>query len=239
MIKPRTIIISVCGGFILSFIIGLVAGVSFGVVLLRALIFAILFGGLGFGIGVVFQRFLLDSSDLEGGSELPSGGARQGSIVDLSVGDEPLVEDENGPDFYVRKEVASPKAPEHEGGVEESHESPGAASHVKESVSSIASQNSGSEQFKPISLGTPAVNAGGAEGAASFGMGAAGASEDVLPEIDDISISSSEGDDFSSGGMELSIGNGMETSQGRSSSVASEDSRTIAQAIRTLMVQDS
>jgi len=239
MIKPRTIIISVCSGFILSFIIGLVAGVSFGIVLLRALIFAILFGGLSFGIGVVFQRFLLDSPDMDGGSEIPSGGTRQGSIVDLSVGDEPLVEDENGPDFYVRKEVASHKAPERENGFEENHGSSGAVSHVKEGVSSIASQNSGSEQFRPISLGTPAENVGGAEGAPSFGKGAAGASEDVLPEIGDISISSSEGDDFSSGGMELPIGNGMETSQGRSNSVASEDSRIVAQAVRTVLARDS
>lgn len=239
MIKPRTIIISVCSGFILSFVIGLVADVSFGVVLLRALIFAILFGGLSFGIGVVFQRFLLDSSDLDGGSELPSGGARQGSIVDLSVGDEPLVEDENGPDFYVRKEVASPTASVREDGLEESHSSTGAVGHVKEGNASVSGEDSGKEQFRPISLGTPAVGGGGADGSLGFDRGAAGSSEDVLPEIGDISMSPSEGDDLSSGGMELSIGNGMETSQGRGSSAVSEDSSTIAQAIRTVLARDS
>ena len=60
-----------------------------------------------------------------------------------------------------------------------------------------------------------------------------------MPEIGDISMSPSEGDDLSSGGMELSIGNGMETSQGRGSSAVSEDSSTIAQAIRTVLARDS
>ena len=223
MIKPRAIIISVCSGFILSFIIGLIAGVSLGIILLRACIFAILFGGLSFGIGVIFQRFLLDSSDLDGGSEIPSGGPRQGSIVDLSVGDEPLVEDENGPDFYVRKEVASHKTPEGD----------------KEGAHSVATRTTGQEQFRPISLGTSAGNGGGSA-APGIGSMMTSNSEDVLPEIGDIAmLSSDSSDDISSGGMELAIGNGMETSQGRGNSAASEDSSTIAQAIRTVLARDS
>lgn len=105
MTKPNFIIIPVCVGFFLSFIVGLISSVTFGVILLRAFIFAVLFGILGFGIGIVFQRFLLDASDLEGGSEA-SANIRQGSVVDLSIGDEPLEEDENGPDFYVRKDIS-------------------------------------------------------------------------------------------------------------------------------------
>lgn len=239
MIKPRAIIISVCSGFILSFIIGLVAGVSLGIILLRACIFAILFGGLSFGIGVIFQRFLLDSSDLDGGSEIPSGGPRQGSIVDLSVGDEPLVEDENGPDFYVRKEVTSHKTPDREGDYEESHGSTGAASHGKEGAHSVATRTTEQEQFRPISLGTSAGNGGGSA-APGIGSMMTSNSEDVLPEIGDIAMPSSDsGDDISSGGMELAIGNGMETSQGRGNSATSEDSSTIAQAIRTVLARDS
>ena len=65
-------------------------------------------------------------------------------------------------------------------------------------------------------------------------------SEDVLPEIGDIAMPSSDSsDDISSGGMELAIGNGMETSQGRGNSATSEDSSTIAQAIRTVLARDS
>ena len=104
MIKPKFIIISVCVGFLLSFFVGLFSGVSFGVVVLRALIFAVLFGALGFGLRIVFLRFLLDSSDMETGVDVATS-SHQGSVVDISIGDEPLVEDENGPDFYVRKDL--------------------------------------------------------------------------------------------------------------------------------------
>lgn len=238
MIKPRTIIIAVCGGFVLSFVIGLIAGVSFSMVLLRALIFAVLFGVLSFGIEIVCRRFLLDSSDLEGSAEVPAG-ARQGSIVDLSVGDEPLVEDENGPDFYVRKEIADNDEPSCEGDSKNRHPLSAAAGHDGGASGSATSQDAPQEQFRPIALGSPAVDDGGGRMVVpGFANGGSDASDD-LPEIGDIAIHASEGDDFSSGGMEFSIGNGMETSQGRGSSATSEDSSTIAQAIRTVLARDS
>lgn len=233
MTKPNFIIIPVCVGFFLSFIIGLISNVAFGVVLLRALIFAVLFGVLGFGVGIVFQRFLLDSSDLEGGSEA-SAGPRQGSVVDLSIGDEPLEEDENGPDFYVRKDISSSdhmKHPEPSSG--STGEAPASISHLiteQGSVSTVASQ----EQFKPIALGTSSQ--GGSQGNAAGGSG----DGDILPEIGDLSMIGSKDEEVvPSVGMDLPIANGMETSQGRSNVGTSSDSQTIAQAIRTVLARDS
>lgn len=237
MIKPKFIIISVCVGFFLSFFVGLFSGVSFGVVILRALIFATLFGALGFGLRVVFLRFLLDSSDMDTGVDVAAS-SHQSSVVDISVGDEPLVEDENGPDFYVRKELPGS---DHVERTEKGAVS--ATSDFRPSEESKAfSQETAQEQFRPISLGTPAGQEkaagndsnGGAAGTASKG------SDDALPDIGDLSMASaSEEIGSSSAGMDLAIGNGMETSQGRGSIDTSSDSQTIAQAIRTVLARDS
>ena len=229
MTKPNFIIIPVCVGFFLSLIVGLISSVAFGVILLRALIFAVLFGVLGFGIGIVFQRFLLDASDLEGGSE-SSSNVRQGSVVDLSIGDEPLEEDENGPDFYVRRDISSP---DHSRQLEGSSTQGEGAVHKGEDGkgSSVAAQ----EQFKPITFGAPA----GSASQENLTGGFAG-DDDILPEIGDLSmISSAEDDMVPSAGMDLPIANGMETSQGRSNVGTSSDSHTIAQAIRTVLARDS
>lgn len=245
MIKPKSIIISVCVGFALSFIIGLIASVSFGVVLLRAIIFAVLFGVLGFGVGIVFKRFLLDSSDLDGSSE-SVGVSKQGSVVDLSVGDEPLVEDENGPDFYVRKDVSQ----QNTGGnvsvaPEKSSVSSGEVIQPEEKKPvEVSSSEPAPVQFQPISLGGVPLGSLSEEtsvsGSTTVGSSNDDKAGDVLPEIGDISITSTENDEgFSSGGMDLAIGNGMETSQGRGVADTSSDPHTIAQAIRTVLARDS
>lgn len=233
MTKPNFIIIPVCVGFFLSFIVGLISNVAFGVVLLRALVFAVLFGVLGFGVGIVFQRFLLDSSDLEGGAEA-SVGPRQGSVVDLSIGDEPLEEDENGPDFYVRKDISSSDHMKHpERSADSAGEAPASASHPmteQGSASTVAPQ----EPFKPIALGTPS------QGASQENAAGGSGGDDILPEIGDLSMIASKDEDIDpSVGMNMPIANGMETSQGRGNAGTSSDSQTIAQAIRTVLARDS
>ena len=234
MTKPNYIIIPVCIGFVLSFVIGLLSSVSFGVVLLRALFFAILFGVLGFGIGIVFQRFLLESSDLDGGSDVP-GGARQGSVVDLSIGDEPLEEDENGPDFYVRKDISS------SGHVQHSEKNSVDHSQGTElaKTGNVTGGDASQDQFKPITLGASTAGVS-QEGSGTLPGVAVNREEDILPEIGDLSmISSPEVEVSPSAGMDIPIANGMETSQGRSNAGTSSDSHTIAQAIRTVLARDS
>ncbi|MBP3417194.1 MAG: hypothetical protein J6K76_07470 [Spirochaetaceae bacterium] len=236
MIKPKFIIISVCVGFLLSFFVGLFSGVSFGVVVLRALIFAVLFGALGFGLRIVFLRFLLDSSDMETGVDVATS-SHQGSVVDISIGDEPLVEDENGPDFYVRKDLPGSD----QRNAEKSSVSATGGSHPSEEGKTF-SQETTQEQFRPISLGTP-VEQERATGNNSNGgvvSTAPKGSDDALPDIGDLSMASASDEiSSSSEGMDLAIGNGMETSQGRGSIDASSDSQTIAQAIRTVLARDS
>ena len=234
MTKPNFIIIPVCVGFFLSFIVGLISGVTFGVILLRALIFAALFGVLGFGIGIVFQRFLLDASDLEGGSEA-SVNVRQGSVVDLSIGDEPLEEDENGPDFYVRKDISS------SGHVQHSEKNSVDHSQGTElaKTGNVTGGDASQDQFKPITLGASTAGVS-QEGSGTLPGVAVNREEDILPEIGDLSmISSPEVEVAPSAGMDIPIANGMETSQGRSNAGTSSDSHTIAQAIRTVLARDS
>lgn len=234
MTKPNYIIIPVCIGFILSFIIGLLSSVSFGVVLLRALFFAVLFGVLGFGIGIVFRRFLLESSDLDGGSDV-SGGARQGSVVDLSIGDEPLEEDENGPDFYVRKDISS------SGHVQHSEKNSVDNSQATElaKTANVTGGDASQSQFKPITLGASTAVAP-QEGSGTLPGTSVNRDDDILPEIGDLSmIGSTEEEVAPAVGMDIPIANGMETSQGRSNAGTSSDSHTIAQAIRTVLARDS
>lgn len=234
MTKPNYIIIPVCIGFILSFIIGLLSSVSFGVVLLRALFFAVLFGVLGFGIGIVFRRFLLESSDLDGGSDV-SGGARQGSVVDLSIGDEPLEEDENGPDFYVRKDISS------SGHVQHSEKNSVDNSQATElaKTANVTGGDASQSQFKPITLGASTAVAS-QEGSGTPPGTSVNRHDDILPEIGDLSmIGSTEEEVAPAVGMDIPIANGMETSQGRGNAGISSDSHTIAQAIRTVLARDS
>ena len=231
MIKPKSIIICVCVGFVLSFVVGLLAGVSFGVILLRAIVFGVLFGVLGFGVGLVCQRFLLEGPDLEGDTPTVS---RQGSVVDLTIGDEPLEEDENGPDFYVRSDVSYQEAEEGKSSEKEEVSLETPANGGEAGTVEIASESSAPGQFKPISLGVPA------QGPAAPVSNRTSGSEDVLPEIGDIPIASSDdSDELTSEGMDLAIGNGMETSQRRGGADMPSDSNTIAQAIRTVLAQDS
>ncbi|MBU3849131.1 MAG: hypothetical protein IAA16_01030, partial [Candidatus Treponema excrementipullorum] len=100
MKNPKVIIIFAATGFVLSLLTGIIFRVSFGVVILRALIFTVLFGGLGFLSNFIFHKYLLDSVDIEGVGDASSGN-KTGSVVDISIGDEPLVEDGNHLDFYV------------------------------------------------------------------------------------------------------------------------------------------
>lgn len=234
MTKPNYIIIPVCVGFILSFVIGLLSSVSLGVVLLRALFFAILFGVLGFGIGIVFRRFLLESSDLDGGNDV-SGGARQGSVVDLSIGDEPLEEDENGPDFYVRKDISSSGYVQH---AEKNSVDNSQATELAKTAN-VTGGDAPQDQFKPITLGASAAGAS-QEGSEALPGTSVNGDDDILPEIGDLSmIGSTEEEVAPSVGMDIPIANGMETSQGRSNAGTSSDSHTIAQAIRTVLARDS
>ena len=103
----KSIAICAASGFVLSLISGFFSKSGFGHIFLLALIFAIVFGLLGFGISIVFDKFLNveavstdthDASNNEG--FVPSGEKKNlGQNVDIVIQDEPL-EPSSNPNRY-------------------------------------------------------------------------------------------------------------------------------------------
>ena len=101
MISPKYISISAGLGFIVSFLIGVCSGIGFGHVVLRALICALFFGVMTVGILFLNQKFLSDGqtdADLDVPAEKMS---RVGGVIDITVDDDRLPEEEQGPRFNV------------------------------------------------------------------------------------------------------------------------------------------
>ena len=103
----KSVAICAAAGFVLSLISGFFSKSGFGHILLMALIFAVVFGLLGFGISIVFDKFLnVESVAAEGsdssGSEgfVPNPEKRNlGQNVDIVIQDEPL-EPSSNPNRY-------------------------------------------------------------------------------------------------------------------------------------------
>ena len=235
MINPKYIFIAVVFGFFLSIFAGIFAGVTFGIILLRAVIFSIIFGIVVYGALWVFQHFLSFGTDISESSAESSNIPRAGSKIDISIGDEPLPDDDNGPDFYVSNMGSSTT----EQVVTESSdviypkESVLSFSSDTESVEKTATNDELSNEFKPVTLGTPV---------SSDGFVISKESMDVLPEINDISvdaIASNHGNvlentDFALEGSSVELN----PSSKRSSSGVM-DTETIAKAIKTVLSKDS
>ena len=103
MFNSKIVVAAACVGFLLSFFTGLFSGIGFGLVLLRAIIFAVLLAALFLGIKFVFERFL-DMGEFES-NPIPSE-VNVGSMVDVTVGDDELTEEDSAPGFYVDAKVA-------------------------------------------------------------------------------------------------------------------------------------
>ena len=101
MISPKYISISAGLGFIVSFLIGVCSGIGFAHVVLRALICALFFGVMTAGRLFLNQKFLSDGqtdADLDVPAEKMS---RVGGVIDITVDDDRLPEEEQGPRFNV------------------------------------------------------------------------------------------------------------------------------------------
>ena len=99
MRSTKTIGLFAACGFVLSFVAGLFSHSSILSVLIKALIFALVFGALGFGISMVFSKFLDigTSGEFQGdySTDSASGGAAAsapvtGQHVDITIQDEEL-----------------------------------------------------------------------------------------------------------------------------------------------------
>ncbi|MDE6737007.1 MAG: hypothetical protein K2J50_05855 [Treponemataceae bacterium] len=85
----------------MSFLIGVCSGIGFGHIVLRALICALFFGVMTVGILFLNQKFLSDGqtdADLDVPAEKMS---RVGGVIDITVDDDRLPEEEQGPRFNV------------------------------------------------------------------------------------------------------------------------------------------
>lgn len=100
MEKTKTMLIIASCGFVLSFIIGLCSKVALGWLFLRALFCGIVCIGIYYAFQFVFKTYLQESS------QAPSSFSPQkGSNVDISLDDQVLPQDENGPAFRIPKEL--------------------------------------------------------------------------------------------------------------------------------------
>jgi hypothetical protein len=105
MINPKVLGISAFVGFFMSFLIGLFAGIPFLNLLLRAVFCAVLFAALAAVVYFLFQKFLAETGSepvaaAENRSE-PVKTQKTGGVVDITVEDESLPENSDGPQFYV------------------------------------------------------------------------------------------------------------------------------------------
>lgn len=170
MFKVKNIVVASICGFVLSFLISVISTHRFGVSLLRGLIFCIVFAILAFAIDYLNSRFLnveggVNTDVLDENSKRTSAesNSKAGSIVNITIDDENLTEDEQAPSFDVastRQVFAYKTEPK------EKEEIPDVktSSMVTESVPinpvetlSNAEPNNSSE-FTPVQLGQPIEN---------------------------------------------------------------------------------
>ena len=98
MFNSKVIVAAAVVGFLLSFFTGIFSGVGFGFVVLRAIIFAAILALLAVGVSYIFEKFL----DMEtGDSSQYTPEVNVGSMVDVTVGDDELPEEDSAPGFYV------------------------------------------------------------------------------------------------------------------------------------------
>ncbi len=111
MVNLKIVVGGAVTGLIISFISGIAGGVGIVTVLIRALISALVCGGIGSGVSYVFKRFL-DVGEVV--SEVPQSQrpAMTGTAVNISVGDDPLPDSENAPEFFVASSDTAAAAPE-------------------------------------------------------------------------------------------------------------------------------
>ena len=229
MINPKYITIAAVVGFCLSFIIGLVCGVSIGRILFRAFIFACVFALVAVGVSVVFSIFLTSSNSSSDFDSAPSG--TSGSVVNITVDDDALPDDEFSPKFSVENNRKSlgVDALSDKNSESKSSDSPAAASAVASVASPAANPPNENEPaaapaFKPSNLD-------------DITKKSEPSSDDIsdLPPIDDLPADSASGfESVNDGGS----GTSSVGSKPTSSAVPEQNAQLMAQAISTILSKD-
>lgn len=118
MFNIKNIVTGAAAGFVLSVCIGLFSSVAVGFVFLRAFVFAVVGAAFGFGIPFLYSKFLNEGGGgdfgsapevREGGSPGEKTASSTGGKVDITVDDEVLPEDADGPRFYVSGKTNVPE----------------------------------------------------------------------------------------------------------------------------------
>ena len=103
MFKVKNIVAGAVIGFVLSFLISIVSTHKSGTSFIRGIIFALVFAVISFAIDFVNGKFLevetsLSDSVDEGTKKT---GQRTGSVVNITIDDENLTEEDKAPSFDV------------------------------------------------------------------------------------------------------------------------------------------
>lgn len=230
MFNPKLIAIAAVCGFILSFLSGLITGVSFGIVVLRALLSAAISLGITAGVSVIYKKFLEQTSDsFSAGSESMT---PPGSVVDITLGDDDLQDDESGPGFFV-----DPSAQRRTGSASQIvHEQTGQDDEVKE-VPSVKDDEQQLPQKKQDDVeNKQAQNSVEETGTVQKKPVEKGSLDDELDELPDITALSRE---ITSSDDEMEYGRSNSNMHVESHAEhKTQDANLMAQAIRTILTKD-
>lgn len=243
MFNLKNVAASAGVGFVLSFLISIISTHRFFVASFRGIIFAVVFALLAFAAGFLNKRFLSvetlsDSKDEAGKKPI----SKAGSVVNITIDDENLTEDEAAPNF----DVSANKNFFNGGG------SVGTASKFEEKTEDApvadSLQKAESSTDEPVENAIPVADSSAPEKAEPENPVAATSSEKAAQsqEIDalpDIGVFSGESDD------DGDVINDSDFAQTESSEKlpsaptdgkvsVDQDTKTIASAIRTLLKKD-
>lgn len=259
MINPKYICIFAGVGFFVSFIIGLFSGNGFLHPLLIALIFAVVFALLSFGIQIVYNKFLTIGDSYTGNVGGDIKAPTVGSVVNITVDDDNLPDEEQAPKFYVENNRPGLGAEDLTSEAVDARnkpkkvETPKVDAEISESISDVPVsepvQNSSpivaSSGFTPMSVTdlSKTENSGAVESApvantnnanARVATSSASDSLDDLPDIGDFSPGAAK-----STSDVISDASFSPSSSSSSSSGKEQNSELMAQAIRTILANDN
>ena len=240
--SKKNIVTAAAVGFGLSFLIGIFSGgKTFPVILFRALVFAAIFACIAIVVGIVFSKFLdidifsAQSSEPQPEEKRPA----SGSVVDITLSDESLVDD-GGASFNIGRN-AGPVASDAATVPPAAKKEPAAESAVAENAP---------EAFKPVRLAgddvppaqekSPDASRDNAEDSPAAGRKSEELPDD-LPDIGEIvpelavPEAAAEATDFYPAGEPVSA---PRASSSRNVSAGSENVAELAAAIRTVLAKD-
>ena len=264
LFKVKNIAVAAASGFILSFLICAISTHRLGVSFFRGFIFGLVFGVLAFAIDFLNSKFLeVDvgiGADVDESSKGRQAGGSSGSLVNITIDDENLTEEDQAPVFDVSsgRQVFSYKTEQRgQDAAPAEPVAPPATEPVPASATSAAPVEQGTgpaakAEFTPVQLGTPIAEGETVKNDAPHASEAVSAKKatgvkeiDALPDIGEFS---SQDNDISDSNSVASVINDSEFAQSgdmKASAAMTEggdmmkqDSKIIASAIRTLLKKE-